>query len=99
MVWIWVIIAIIVIAGLLFWVKSGKKDDEVNLSSDSEGPVIEETPEATETPEAPIEESVVETPVEEPAEAPVEAPAEPEVEVPTEEPQEEEASSDEDKTV
>ena len=42
MMWVWIIIAVIVIAGLLFWVKSGAKDNQADLS------VSEETPEVSE---------------------------------------------------
>ena len=40
MIWLWIIIAVIVIAGLIFWVKSGNKDDETDLSADIEEPEV-----------------------------------------------------------
>jgi len=93
MMWIWIIIAVIVIAGLLFWVKSGSKNGEADSSADVEVPE-----EPTETPE------VSEPSVEEPKVPEVsEAPEEPVVEAPVEEEvaQEEEVTSEdeEDKMV
>ena len=38
--WVWIIIAVIVIAGLLFWVKSGAKDNQADLSVDEETPEV-----------------------------------------------------------
>ena len=52
MIWLWIIIAVIVIAGLIFWVKSGNKDDETDLSADIEEPEVSaEEPETSEEPE------------------------------------------------
>ena len=54
MIWVWIIIAVIVVAGLLFWVKSGNKDNGADLSADTEAPEAPAEalaePEATEAP-------------------------------------------------
>jgi len=67
MIWVWIIIAVIVVAGLLFWVKSGNKNNETDLSADLS---------ADETSETDVEKPV-EAPIETPAEPEVsEAPEE-----------------------
>ena len=32
----WIIIAVIIVAGLFFWMKSGKKDNQVDISENAE---------------------------------------------------------------
>jgi len=52
MIWLWIIIAVIIIAGLIFWVKSGNKDDETDLSADIKEPEVSaEESETSEEPE------------------------------------------------
>lgn len=55
MIWVLIIIAVVVIGGLLFWVKSGKKDDEMDLPNSSDESAPEETLEPSESVEAPDE--------------------------------------------
>jgi len=73
--WIWIILAIIVIAGLFFWMKSGKKDEGMDVSSAPEVPEMPQAPEApaptemstddmsSETPETPKDSSDEENPM------------------------------------
>jgi hypothetical protein len=55
--WTWIIIAAVVIIGLVFWTKSKKKEEGVDISATSE-----ETPAAPEAPEV-SEPSSAEAPV------------------------------------
>jgi FtsZ-interacting cell division protein ZipA len=50
--WIWIIIAAVVIVGLVFWTRSRKKEEGTDISVTSETPTTPETPEApAETPD------------------------------------------------
>lgn len=55
MMWVWIIIAVIVIAGLIFWMKSGKKGNQADISESAEAPQAPAQPEAPTETEAPIE--------------------------------------------
>jgi len=63
--WIWIVVALIIIAGLFFWMKSGKKDEGADISSTSEDFETPQEPEVS----APTEMSS-ETPEDETPETP-----------------------------
>ncbi len=64
--WIWIIIALIVIAGLFFWMRSGKEDSGTDMPSapkEPKAPEAPETPVPTETPSESSDDSSEEKPM------------------------------------
>ncbi len=55
MTWVYIIIGLVVVIGLVYWLKSKKKEEGVDLSTPSETP--SETSQPTEIEETPAEET------------------------------------------
>ncbi len=56
--WLWIIIALVIVIGLVFWMMARKKEKGVDISATPEAPEVPKTPEPSipetpETPEAP----------------------------------------------